>query len=322
MALVSHITRRNFVAGAASVPIIAVGANGLLSPVTQAHAKAEMKGPGGAIFSRVKLGGFEVTTLLDSQRTFGNPQNVFGKNVSAEEFEKASIENLIPADKTQFYFTPTVVNTGNELVLFDTGLGGENGNITGALQAAGYTPDQIDVVVLTHMHPDHIGGLATAGKPTFPNARYVTGTTEYDFWTSGSKEEGIGKMLATNLTPHAEKITFVKDGDSVVSGITAMSAFGHTPGHMIFHLESEGKQLLLTADLANHYVWSLAYPDWEVKFDSDKQAAAASRRKILGMLATDKIPFIGYHMPFPATGYVEVRGNGFHYIPASYQLLL
>ena len=99
-----------------------------------------------------------------------------------------------------------------------------------------------------------------------------------------------------------------------------MAAHGHTPGHTVYMIESDGKQLLLTADLANHYVWSLAYPDWEVRFDMDKEAAAASRRKVLGMLATDKIPFVGYHMPFPATGYVETRGSGFKYVPASYQL--
>ena len=318
MTIISKISRREFAAGTMALPV----AGSILGSVSNAHAAAEMKEPGGAIFSRVKLGDFDVTTLLDSQRVFGNPQNVFGKNVSAEEFEKVSIENLIPADKTQFYFTPTIINTGKELVLFDTGLGGENGNIVGALAAAGYTPQQIDVVVITHMHPDHIGGLYSGGSPTFPNARYVTGSAEYDFWSATDTESGIGKMVADTLTPHADKTTFVSNGGSVASGITAVEAFGHTPGHMTYMIESNDKQLLLAADLANHYVWSLAYPDWEVKFDSDKAAAAASRRKILGMLAADKIPFIGYHMPFPATGYVETRGSGFHYVPASYQLLL
>ena len=101
-----------------------------------------------------------------------------------------------------------------------------------------------------------------------------------------------------------------------------MASFGHTPGHMGYMLESDGAQLALVADLANHYVWSLAYPDWEVKFDMDKAQAAESRRKVLGMLASDKVPMLGYHMPWPATGYVETRGDGFHYIPTSYQMLL
>ena len=124
------------------------------------------------------------------------------------------------------------------------------------------------------------------------------------------------------VRPLEDKLTMIKGGDAVASGVTAMEAFGHTPGHMAYMLESDGKQLILGADFANHYVWSLAYPDWEVKFDRDKAAAAATRRKMLSMMAADKIPFVGYHMPWPAIGYVETRGDGFHYVPASYQLML
>ncbi|MEM9970254.1 MAG: MBL fold metallo-hydrolase, partial [Pseudomonadota bacterium] len=101
-----------------------------------------------------------------------------------------------------------------------------------------------------------------------------------------------------------------------------MAAFGHTPGHMTYMLDSGGKQVLLMADMANHYVWSLAYPDWEVRFDMDKEAAAATRRRVLGMVAADRIPIIGYHMPFPALGYVDTREDGFRYVPVSYQLML
>ena len=96
-----------------------------------------------------------------------------------------------------------------------------------------------------------------------------------------------------------------------------MAAFGHTPGHMTYMLESEGQQMLLAADFANHYVWSLAHPDWEVKFDRDKAAAAATRKRILDMLAADKIPFSGYHMPFPAFGYVDKHADGYAYVPHS-----
>jgi glyoxylase-like metal-dependent hydrolase (beta-lactamase superfamily II) len=101
-----------------------------------------------------------------------------------------------------------------------------------------------------------------------------------------------------------------------------MAAHGHTPGHTAYVIESEGKTLLIAVDFANHYVWSLAHPDWEVKFDMDKATAAATRRRLLGMLAADRIPFVGYHMPWPGTGYVEAEGDGFRYVPASYQLML
>ncbi len=314
MSLITEISRRKFVAGTGAMVATA-------ATISPALAKAPMMEAGGGIFSRVKLGSYDVTTLLDGQRTVDNIQSIFGMNVSEEEFAKVSAENLIPADKSRFFFTPTVVNTGNELVLFDTGLG-ESGNIVGALADAGYTPDQVDIVVITHMHPDHIGGLIINGKTTFPNARYVTGSTEYDFWNKQDPGGRIPGLMAKKLKPLVEKLTFVKGGDSIASGITAMETFGHTPGHMAYMIESDGQQIALLSDMANHYVWSLAYPDWEVKFDMDKAAAAATRRKVLDMLATDKIPFIGYHMPFPATGYVETRGNGFKYIPASYQLKL
>ena len=114
----------------------------------------------------------------------------------------------------------------------------------------------------------------------------------------------------------------MKGGGAVASGITAMEAFGHSPGHMAYMLESDGKQLLIAGDFANHYVWSLAHPDWEVKFDRDKAAAAKTRRRILDMLSADKVPFIGYHMPFPAIGYVEAKDGAYRYAPASYQMML
>ena len=314
------ITRRNAILGTAAGLAAAAAAPAAVSP---AFAKAEFKGIDVPLHARFKLGEFEVTTLLAGQRTVpGDPQGTFAMNVDKAEFEKVTKQHFLPVDVAKFYFTPTVVNTGSELILFDAGLGGEAPGIIPALQSAGYSADQVDVVVVTHMHPDHIGGLMTGGSPTFPNARYVTGSTEYDFWAAKGADNRIGKLMISNVKPLAEKMTFVKDGDSVASGVTAVSAHGHTPGHTCYRVESGGQQVLLLADLANHYVWSLAYPDWEVRFDMDKAAAAAARRKLLGMAAADRVPIIGYHLPFPALGYVETRGNGFHYVPASYQLQL
>ena len=266
-------------------------------------------------FNRFKLGDFEINTLLPGSVARDDIRGIFGLNVSDEEFNKVSAENNIPNDKAQFFFTPTLVNTGAELVLFDTGLNA--GGITSALAAAGYTPDQVDTVVLTHMHGDHIGGLSGDAGETFTNARYITGQVEYDHWAGASNERFDGKVK-----PLAEKMSFLKGGDSVVSGITATEAFGHTPGHMTYRLESGGKQLMIMGDFANHYVWSLAQPDWEVRFDMDKAAAAATRRKMLDMLSADGLPFIGYHMPFPGVGYVETKDSGYRYMPATYQMLL
>ncbi|MCV6602984.1 MAG: MBL fold metallo-hydrolase [Cohaesibacter sp.] len=261
-----------------------------------------------------KIGAFHVTALLAGSVPRPEPHKIFGLNVSNEEFVAASQANFIPSDRAQFFFTPTVVDTGKAVILFDTGLNAAG--ITAALSQAGYRPDDITHVVITHMHGDHIGGLMQDGAPTFAKAAYITGQVEFDHWAKASN-----KRFESNVRPLAEKMMFIKDGADIVSGITSMAAFGHTPGHMTYHIESEGQHLLLIADLANHYVWSLAYPDWEVKFDMDKERAAASRRKVLGMVASDRIPLLGYHMPFPAVGYVETKDQGFRYVPASYQLM-
>ncbi|OYW49498.1 MAG: MBL fold metallo-hydrolase, partial [Rhodobacterales bacterium 12-65-15] len=124
------------------------------------------------------------------------------------------------------------------------------------------------------------------------------------------------------VRPLNDKMSFLDDGGSPMSGITAMAAFGHTPGHMVYQVESEGQRLMITADTANHYVWSLQKPDWEVVFDSDKAGAAAARRAVFGQIAADRIPFIGYHMPFPGLGYVEAQDDGFRYVPVAYQMML
>ena len=305
------LTRRQAIAASAALPFAAA-----LMP-SPALARADMLGSGFAPWNRFKLGGFEVTTLLAGTRAGDKPQETFGTNASAEDFAALSAANFIPADMTQTFFTPTVVNTGAELVLFDTGLSAEG--TLAALTAAGIAPDMVDVVVLTHMHGDHIGGLMGADgvTPTYPNARYVTGAAEHNHW-SGAANEGFDK----NVKPLNDKITFLDDGGSLASGITGMAAFGHSPGHMVYQVESNGQRLAITADTANHYVWSLQRPDWEVRFDADKAAAAATRKQVFGMIAADRIPFIGYHMPFPGLGYVEAAGESFRYVPASYQMML
>ena len=279
-----------------------------------ARATAEMKGAAMPPFHRIRLGDFEVTTLLVGTRTSDKPQETFGLNATPEDFAALAAANFLPVDKTQNFFTPTLVNTGTELVLFDTGLSPEA--ITGALAAAGYSPDQVDVVVLTHMHGDHIGGIA-GETPTFANARYVAGAAEFDHWSKAGNEG-----FDTKVKPLAEKMTMIDDGATVLPGITAMAAIGHTPGHMAYRIESAGKPLILTADTVNHYVFSLQRPDWEVKFDADKAQAAATRKSLLGMIAAERLPFIGYHMPFPALGYLEPQAGGFGLVPASYQFLL
>lgn len=289
----------------------ALAAPALIRPVT-AQTAAPPPAPAFAPFRRMKLGAFTVTTLLAGSRAMEKPQEIFGLNASAEEFAALSAQAFLPADKALNFFTPTLVETGTETVLFDTGLA--PAGITAALAAAGVAPEAVTLVVLTHMHGDHIGGLADGPAPTFTHARYVTGQTEFDHWAKAGNEGFEGKVR-----PLADRMTFLADGGSPVSGITALAAPGHTPGHMAYRLDSDGKAMILTADLANHYVWSLERPDWEVRYDMDKAQAAASRRALLGQIAADRLPFVGYHMPFPGVGFLEPRGEGFRFVPAAYQ---
>ena len=328
MAIETMMGRRTALAavGGAALAPLALGAGGRPS-----RAAAPMMGPAGPTFYRFQLGGIEVTTLLDGALQFEGPHPIFGQDQTPEAAAELLEANHLPATQFVNGFTPVLINTGSELVLFDSGnppARREAGaaRLVETLQAAGYQPDQIDVVVITHMHPDHIGGLMVDGAKVYPNARYVTGETEYDFWSKDERlsgpTEGAATLVQSNVVPLAEEITFVKDEGEVAPGIRGLEAFGHTPGHMIYHVESDGRRLLIWADTANHYVMSVQRPDWHVRFDMDKEAAAATRRRVFEMAAAERIPVTGYHMPFPALGYIEASQDTYRWVPVSYQLAL
>lgn len=317
------LNRRTLLTGAA---VTALAAPAIVSGSVRVRAEAPMLGAAGPTFNRIKLGDFEVTTLLDAARAMDGPHPIFGENQEAAAVAELLDANNLPSEKMVNGFTPVLVNTGAQLILFDTGLGGDAGTLTAQLAAAGYTPEQVDIVVLTHMHPDHIGGLMTGDAPAYPNARYVSGQAEYDFWSAEERLSGPTERVATlvrsNVTPFAENMTFIGDGGEVVSGITGIDTAGHTPGHLSFHVESGGKRLLIWGDVANHFVASIQRPDWHVRFDMDKEKAAATRKRVFDMVATDRIPVTGYHMPFPALGYVQASGESYRWLPAAYQFAL
>jgi glyoxylase-like metal-dependent hydrolase (beta-lactamase superfamily II) len=200
------------------------------------------------------------------------------------------------------------------------------GNTAARLAQAGYRPEDIDIVVTTHGHPDHIGGLTEGGKPVFSNARYVFGAAEFDFWKRGENVREARKfnreLFVKICVPLADRSTFIKPGDEVVPGITAVDAAGHSPGLMAFHVESDGKRFMITADTFTQYVMAVQRPEWHFEMDDDKDRAVATRKRTIDMLATDKLFFASFHMPFPGIGWIEKGQSGYRWVPHSYQLNL
>lgn len=321
------LTRRGLMTGAAALAAGATVAPGA------ARAAAPQLGQSVPAHYRVKLGAFEVTTILDGAVEVPGPHPIFGENVSAEEVAELARQNFLPAERMIIPFTVTIVNTGDAVLVFDTGNGGTTGRRPAAgllrarMQSAGIAPEDVDHVVLTHFHPDHIGGMIEDGQAAFPNASYVIPAREYDFWSSEDRlfeasTADNGQLVQDNVVPFADQARMIAPGEAVVSGVESVKAWGHTPGHTAYHVESEGKRLMLIADTSNHYVASVMRPEWHVRFDMDKEAAVATRKEVLGMIAADRIPFVGYHMPFPSLGYLEEQGPGFRFVPVSYQLQL
>lgn len=299
---------------------------------------ASLQGPLQPGVYRFKLGGVEVATILDSKSIREGLHPHYGANAGADAVHALARDNNIDPQRFEHPNIPTLVNTGSALVLFDTGNGAlpreyeqlrarmPAGNLIARLAELGHKPEDIDVVVLTHGHPDHIGGLTEGGKPMFPNARYVFGATEYDFWQRNENVREARKfnreLFVKVCTPLADRATFIKPGDTVAPGITAVDAHGHSPGLMAFHVESEGKRVMITADTCTQYVMAVQRPEWHFEMDDDKDKAVATRQRILDMLATDRVFVASFHMPFPGIGWVERANGSYRWVPHSYQLNL
>lgn len=298
-----HITRRTALMMGSLPALLAVPVRAQIGDAPAFTGRAQT----------ISLGAFQVTTLLGGESMRENPIETFGIGVEPAEFERISKENFIPADRSGGSFTMTLVKTPDALVLFDTGMFPENN--AASLAAAGYTPQDVTHIALTHMHPDHITGLMAGSARNFPNAELIFPRDENDYWAANPSE-----AYTANVVPLIEGARQIGDSDEIVPGIRAEAAYGHTPGHTTYLLESDGRQLLITGDSFNHYVYSVERPEWHVRFDVDKDKGAQTRAAVLARLARDRIPFIGYHMPFPAMGFVATIGEGsYRYVPATYQ---
>ena len=187
---------------------------------------------------RFKLGTFEVTQILDGVRVGPGPHPTFGQEQSAETVHNLMKANGLPPATFDHHFVPTLVNTGKELVLFDTGNGKGRmttaGHLVDLIVTAGYAPEQVDVIVITHGHPDHIGGLVHDGKPAYPNAKVVFGEVEFDFWKKGEVREARKQNLELFqkiAIPFGEKATFLKPDGEVVPGIRGGQCLWPLAGH-------------------------------------------------------------------------------------------
>jgi glyoxylase-like metal-dependent hydrolase (beta-lactamase superfamily II) len=218
-----------------------------------------------------------------------------------------------------------IVNMGDRLVLFDTGMGTSKafGPTTGRQQKsmaeAGIKPEDIDAVVCSHAHIDHIGGIVGSDdKPLFPNAQVYIAQSDYDFWTDegklGSPLKDFVVHARKNLLPVKDRLVFFKDGQEFLPGIQAMAAPGHTVGHHMFMVTSSGKSFAFLGDLTHHQVLLLEKPRMEFAYDTDPKQAASTRVKMLDMLAANKVAVMSYHFAWPGYGHVVKAGDGFRYI--------
>jgi glyoxylase-like metal-dependent hydrolase (beta-lactamase superfamily II) len=320
------ITRRRLFAGAAMA-----GAASAMAPFGATKALAAAPSGKGTGVYRYKVGDAEIVQLMDGARTFPMPDK-FVVNVSKDEAIKAAAAAYMPEGKVTIPFSPMVVNTGGKLVAIDTGNGlgafaaskGAVGQARGNMEAAGIDPKQIDIVLISHFHGDHIGGLKNAdGSPAFPNAEIKVPAVEQAFWSdeaNAAKANGFNKAQFPNVKKMMAglKVSTYEPSKEVAPGITSVATPGHTPGHTSFVVASGSKKILVQIDVSNIPSMFLQNPDWHSAFDNDGNLATATRHKIYDMAAADKMIVVGYHFPYPCVGHVEKNGKGYRLVPVAW----
>jgi glyoxylase-like metal-dependent hydrolase (beta-lactamase superfamily II) len=324
-------TRRHIVTGALAATAAAVPAPFAATPAGAAAPQAGKQAPS---FYRMKLGDFEITVVSDGARAIPLPA-AFVRNVGNEQVLAAAEAAYMPKGSVVAPFNPVLVNTGAKLVLIDTGYGPglapTVGLLPSTLAAAGVDPKTIDIVLISHMHGDHVLGLKTPdGALAFPNAEIKVPAVDWAFWMSdenmGRAPEGFVKTsfgfnrkIFSNL---ADKVTRYEWGREVAPGITAVESSGHTPGHTSFMIASGSGRLFFQGDVAIVPELFLRNPDWQVMFDYEPEKAVQTRRRIYDMASTEKLLVSGYHFPFPGLGYIEKAGTGYRLVPAAWNPVL
>ena len=299
------VSRRIFLQGMAGVAAFGVGA----------PARAVEVG---------KLGERSIHVISDGG--FQMPLAAVARGVAPDEVIALLKAEGLPTDVSNTVLNVTFIKDGEEWTILDAGSGGNflpgSGKLAANLEAAGVDKDKVKRVIFTHAHPDHLwGAIDEFDSDLFPNASYQISEAEWAFWQSPdiySKLPEDRHMFAAGaqriLKAIAEKTTRFKPGQEVAPGIVAVDTPGHTPGHCSFAVSSGGKSVLVLGDAITHKAISFQNPEWKSGSDTDGEMGAATRKKLLDQLATDKLPFIGYHLPSPGLGRAEKNGGAYRFV--------
>ena len=318
--LTTHLRRRALVA------LLALPLALIALPALATAPAASTTAPG---FQRMKLGSFEVTALSDG--TFGADYKALLKNISPAKLDaklgQVFLKNPVPLSVNAY-----LINTGTKLVLIDTGSGNLFGPTLGFLganlKAAGYTPDQVDEIYITHFHPDHVGGLANPdGSAVFTNAIVRADKRESDYWLSDAnlksapaEAKAFFQGARKSLSSYVESGKFkpFNGPTQLVPGISAISTIGHKVGHTTYVVQSQGERLVLWGDLVHAAALQFPDPNVAIVFDTNSAQAIASRKRAFADAATSKTWVGASHISFPGLGHVVRNGTGYEWIPANY----
>ena len=300
----------------------------LVLPSTIASAAAPLAKSSSPGYYRMMLGDYEVTALSDG--TVDLTVADLLTNTNAAKI-KSALARAYLKDPVETSVNAYLINTGTKLVMIDAGsgtfFGPTLGRLVSNLKASGYQPEQVDEIYVTHMHSDHVGGLVADNKVAFPNALVRADKRDADFWLSKANMEAApkdarqafeGAMAAINPYVAAGKFKPFDGNTELVPGVRAIATYGHTPGHTIYAVESQGQRLVLWGDLMHVAAVQFPEPSVTIRFDTDSKAAAAQRKTQYADAAKRGYWVAASHLPFPGIGHLRADGKGYDWIPANY----